>query len=145
MKTMIDCKNLHLSFDRTRALDDVTTAIGGRKIVGLLGRNGSGKTTLLYTFLGLLKPTQGECRVFDRNSMELRREDMSRIGFVHQEGSYIETMSVQTHLDYIASFHRRWDKAREKKLLADFELDPDGRVGKLSTGDKQKLGIILAV
>lgn len=145
MNTIINCNALGMRFKDTDALRDLSVFVGSRKIIGLLGRNGSGKTTLLQTLVGLLVPTSGACEVFGRSSMELSRDDMSRIGFVHQEGGFMDAMKVQGHLDYIGSYYENWDKDREQRLLREFELKPSATVGSLSTGDKQKLGIMLAV
>ena len=145
MTDTIHCEELRLRFGKKVAIRDLTTTLSGRKIVGLLGRNGCGKTSLLHTFLGLIRPTEGTCEVFGKPAEKLDREDFAKIGFVHQEGGYIDSMTVQTHLNYIASFYPEWDRDREARLLGAFELDPRARVGRLSTGDKQKLGIILAV
>ena len=145
MSELVTCENLSISFRETDAISDLSTVVENRGIIGLLGRNGSGKTTLLNALTGLIPPSSGKSALFGIDSMKLGRKEMQRIGFVHQEGGYIETMNTRTHLDYIASFHKSWDRKREERLLDLFELDSSKRVGALSTGDKQKLGIILAV
>ncbi len=145
MKDILTCDALSVSFDGHPAVCDLTSSVGKRKIIGLLGRNGSGKTTLLHTLVGLILPDSGSSSLFGVSSRDLGPAEMRRIGFVHQEGGYIETMNTRTHLDYIGSFYPRWDREREERLLGLFELDVSRAVGDLSTGDKQKLGIILAV
>lgn len=145
MKQIIDCENLSVSFGKTNAVRKVTTRAEGGRIVGLLGRNGCGKTTLLHTLLGLLRPREGRSSLFGVDSMELGQDEIGRLGFVHQVGGYIETMNTRTHIDYIASFHKHWDKEREARLLDQLELDTSKRVGALSEGNKQKLGILMSV
>lgn len=141
----IQCQDLCLSFGSTQAINELSTTMDGQHIIGLLGQNGCGKTSLLHSMAGLLPPTSGSCRVFGKEATELSRVDYSQFGVVHQECGFIDSMTTQSHLNYIASFYSSWDKDREQRLMKDFELDPKARVGRLSQGNKQKLGIILAV
>ena len=79
------------------------------------------------------------------DAASLGAEQLSRIGIVHQEARYIDWMSVKQHIRYVASFYENWDREREEKLVHELDLDVNTKVVNLSTGDGQKLGIILAV
>jgi ABC-2 type transport system ATP-binding protein len=57
----------------------------------------------------------------------------------------LDWMSVDQHIRYVASFYEGWDEARERDLVMRLELDRRARVGSLSPGNAQKLGIVLAV
>ncbi len=132
-------------FGDVRALDDVTLAIPECSIVGLIGRNGSGKTTLLQHVVGLQLPTGGVCRTLGRASDELEAEQLASIGAVWQDGRFLDWMTVGRHIRYVASFYENWDEEREERLVGELDLDRKARVGTLSPGNAQKLGIILAV
>ena len=69
---------------------------------------------------------------------------MIRIGFVPQEIRLIDWMTVEQHLSYVASFYPRWDGERQARLLRELELDTASTVGALSSGNVQKLAVILA-
>jgi ABC-2 type transport system ATP-binding protein len=114
-------------------------------VVGLVGQNGSGKTTLLRNLIGLTLPTSGTCTTLEVDSAELGPEQLSRIGVVHQENRFLTWMTVEQHLNYVGSFYENWDRELQARLLKDLELDRTARVGSLSTGNAQKLGILLAV
>lgn len=61
---MIDVEKLvHVYPEGTRAVDEVSLAIGAGGAVAIIGQNGSGKSTLVRHFNGLLRPTQGEVRL----------------------------------------------------------------------------------
>jgi ABC-2 type transport system ATP-binding protein len=124
MEYVCETHNLTKRFGDLAALDQVDIQIARPSIVGLLGRNGSGKTTLLHHMMGLLLPTEG---------------------FVPQEIRLLDWMTVEQHLEYVACFYPEWDGERQKRLLTELELDPSSVVGALSTGNLQKLAIILAV
>jgi ABC-2 type transport system ATP-binding protein len=127
------------------ALDNVSLSIPEGSIVGLIGKNGSGKTTLMRHIIGLYLPTSGECHTLGCPSGKLGSAELSRIGIVHQENLFLDWMTVEQHLRYVASFYRTWDRDRETRLLRELELEPKARVGTLSPGNAQKLGILLAV
>ena len=59
---IIDVSGLSISFRGIKALQDVSFALNGGEIVGLIGPNGSGKTTALNCLSGFLKPDAGVIR-----------------------------------------------------------------------------------
>ena len=145
MNSPVVIQRLTKSFGRQAALDGIDLEIPGGRVVGLLGRNGAGKTTLLNIASGLILPTSGSCRTLGSPSPDLGPAELSRLGMVPQEARLIDWMRVQQHLAFNASFYPNWDSARELRLLQELELPADRRVGELSTGDRQKLSIILSV
>ena len=145
MESAFEVKNLTKTFGDVTALDNVSASVPGPAVVGLIGRNGSGKTTLLRHVIGLYLPTSGQCTTFGCPSDKLGSDELSRIGVVHQENRFLEWMKVEQQLRYVSSFYKRWDRDLEERLIDELELEPSARVGTLSPGNAQKLGIILAV
>lgn len=145
MESAFEVKNLTKTFGDVTALDNVSVSVPGPAVVGLIGRNGSGKTTLLRHVIGLYLPTSGHCATLGCPSDKLGSDELSRIGVVHQENRFLEWMKVEQQLRYVSSFYKRWDKDLEQRLVDELELEPSARVGTLSPGNAQKLGIILAV
>lgn len=141
----VQTENLTKRFDEVTALDGVSLAIRPHSIVGLLGRNGCGKTTLLHHVVGLYLPTGGAVRTLGADSSRLGHEELTRVGFVPQEIRLLDWMTVEHHLRYVSSFYPNWDPDRQARLLEELDLEPAARVGALSTGNLQKLAIILAV
>jgi ABC-2 type transport system ATP-binding protein len=138
-------ERLGKSFGRRAALRDISFEIPAGRVVGLLGRNGAGKSTLLNLASGLLLPTSGSCRTLGVAAADLGETELARLGVVQQEGSCLEWMSVRQHLDFVGSFYASWDRAFEQRLLADLELDPARRIALLSTGDRQKVSLLIAL
>lgn len=133
-------------FDHPRAaLSELSLELPAGRVVGLLGRNGSGKTTLINLACGLVLPSQGTCRTLGRDAVDLDEAELTRIGVVFQEGRFLDWMSVRQQLNFHASFYPRWDQVREERLLKELELDATRKISELSTGDRQKLGILLGV
>lgn len=145
MSYPFEAKNLSKRFGETVALDRVDLRISPRSIVGLLGKNGSGKTTLMRHLMGLLLPSEGEATTLGRPSSRLSHEELTHIGFVPQEIRLLDWMTVEQHLHYVSTFYPSWDHGRQARLESELELDPEARVGSLSTGNLQKLAVVLAV
>jgi ABC-2 type transport system ATP-binding protein len=127
------------------ALASVSLAIPAGHVVGLLGRNGAGKSTLLQIAAGLTLPTYGTAHTLGRRTDLLDSPELTRLGFVMQEGKFIEWMTVRQHLDFTASFYPRWDHELQQRLTAQLEVPTTRKLAELSPGDRQKVGILLGV
>jgi ABC-2 type transport system ATP-binding protein len=141
---VFDFQHVTKRYGATDALHDVTLSVPRRSIVGLIGRNGSGKTTFLRHVTGLVLPTSGACRTLGVPTDSLGRDELSRIGVVHQDDPLIEWMRVSQFLRYVSSFYTRWDRDLERALIDWLELDPRARIGTMSPGNAQKLALVAA-
>jgi ABC-2 type transport system ATP-binding protein len=145
MEYVFETNRLTKQFDSVKALDRIDLRVRRPSIVGLLGRNGSGKTTLIRHLMGLYLPSEGSVTTLGRPSAELGHDELVRVGYVPQEIRLLDWMTVQQHLDYVSCFYPEWDRERERRLIDELELDASTVVGALSTGNLQKLAIMLAV
>lgn len=145
MQCPFEAHDLTKQFGAINALDHVTVSFRPHSIIGLLGKNGSGKTTLMRHLVGLYLPGGGGATTLGTPVAELDHEEFVRIGYVPQEIRLLDWMMVGEHLDYVASFYPRWDEDRQRRLQTELELDLSAHVGSLSTGNLQKLAVILAV
>ncbi|MFD9892461.1 ABC transporter ATP-binding protein [Amycolatopsis sp. NPDC059027] len=132
-------------YGRTTAVSDLSFTVQSGRVVGLLGPNGAGKSTSLRGLLGLLRPTSGTATVFGTSFAGLAAP-ARRIG-VHMDGVGFETgMTAAKHLRICAAAAGVPDR-RVDEVLAKVGLDSVGgrRVGKFSTGMKQRLGLATAL
>jgi ABC-2 type transport system ATP-binding protein len=127
------------------ALASLTLNIPAGRVVGLLGRNGAGKSTLLQVIAGLTLPTYGTAHTLGRRTDLLDSPELTRLGFVMQEGKFIEWMTVAQHLAFTASYYPRWDHELQQRLTAQLEVPITRKLAELSPGDRQKVGILLGV
>ena len=144
MTQALELRGVTKRFGKKVALDDVSLSVPERSIIGLVGRNGSGKTTLLRHVTGLYLPTSGECVTLGCPSRDLGPKELSQIGMVNQHDTFIEWMRVEQCLSYIASFYPVWDRELEAQLVSSLEIDVNARVGTLSPGNAQKIGLVVA-
>jgi ABC-2 type transport system ATP-binding protein len=142
---LIQIDKLTKRFDDVRALDEVSLEIGPGRIVGLLGANGSGKSTLLRHIVGLYLPDRGSSRTFGSDTATLSPGDLSRLGYVHQEGALIDWMTAAQLIRYVSAYYPTWNPELETAFIERFRLPTHKRVGTMSPGQRQKLAILLAI
>jgi ABC-type multidrug transport system ATPase subunit len=96
---LIDVSAAVKRFGGLTAVDDVTLAVHGGEIVGLLGANGAGKTTLIKTILGLEALDGGRVLVFGERPS---RSTRSRLGYVPQGLGLYTDLSVRQNVEFVA-------------------------------------------
>jgi ABC-2 type transport system ATP-binding protein len=145
MNSLVTTTRLTKRYGKKLALHELSLDLGERQIVGLIGQNGSGKTTLLDLISGTALPSSGACQTLGCDGGRLDEAALAKIGVVFQENRFLGWMRVEQHLAYFGSFYPNWDRQRQAALLQELALDPQAKIGHLSGGDIQKLGIITAV
>jgi len=111
----------------------------------LMGRTGSGKTTLLEAICGLKKVVAGRIRLSGRVVTHVKAAERG-IGFVPQEGSLFETMTVRQQLEFSLRI-RHWPKpvrqARVVEMAAMVEIEDllHRKIQGLSGGERQRVAL----
>ncbi|KTG11629.1 ABC transporter [Haloprofundus marisrubri] len=127
----------------TLAVDDLSFSVESGEVFGYLGPNGAGKTTTIRTLLGFLSPTSGSASVLGADvSDETALLDVKRrIGYLPSEVEYDPGATGREIIDYHAALK---GDVRSDELLELFDAPVDRRVSEYSTGNKRKLGLVLA-
>lgn len=144
---MIKTDSLYFKYPTTDyVLKNVNLEIGLGEIVALMGGNGSGKTTLIKHFNGLLKPTKGTVRVFDKDTRDDSVASLSkRIGVVFQNPDHqIFSDTVSNEVSFALKnfgFGEEITKKRVKWALEFFNLTKYENTSPLllSGGEKKRL------
>jgi len=152
---LIEVQRLRKTFhDRKRgevaAVQDVSFVCPPAKVFGLLGRNGAGKTTTLRMLATILVPTSGTAKVAGHDIVERPAEVRRSIGYLSGETKLYDRLTGRELLEYfgaLASMNRAAIATRIQELREPFGLGDflDKRVGKMSTGMKQRLSIARVV
>ncbi|MEZ6061754.1 MAG: ABC transporter ATP-binding protein [Planctomycetaceae bacterium] len=143
--SIIQMHNVTKRFGQKTVLDALSYSLRPGTVTGLLGTNGSGKTTLLKCALGLQTPQAGTITVFGEPTLELSAAAKARLAYVPQEVSLYPWMKVRQIIAYIRAFYPRWNDQLIARLVSEWNLPVDDRVGTLSTGQTQKLAIVMAL
>ncbi|OVF00077.1 ABC transporter ATP-binding protein [Streptococcus mutans] len=116
------------------------------EIYGFLGPNGAGKSTAMKMLLGLLQPTHGSIRLFDKNFDSNQIALLSSVGSLIEEPSYYANLTGYENLEIIQRL-LKLPKENIDKVLKIVKLyeQKDKLVKNYSLGMKQRLGIALAI
>ncbi len=142
----VEARALTKSYGRaaSRGIVDIDLTIEPGSVVGLVGANGAGKTTLMRTLLDFVRPTSGSIKAFGLDSVTDSVAVRRRTAYLPGELVLPRQLTGHQVLDRYA-FARTSNEPAEVAALADrLGLDLTRRVGDLSKGNKQKVGLILA-
>jgi ABC-2 type transport system ATP-binding protein len=124
--------------------DDVSFTVKKGEIFGFLGPNGAGKTTTIRAILGYLNIQKGSISVFgfdyNKDSMTIRK----RIGYVPGDLYLYEDFTGEELINYLDKF-RPIDHSFLKELTSTFRVDLTQKIGNLSTGNRQQVGLMIAL
>lgn len=132
---------------QTLALNRLDLSVNQGEIFGYLGPNGAGKTTTIRLLLDLIRPSSGSATIFGldirADSVEIHR----RIGFFPAELSLWEGRTGDEIIHYVASVRgdTRGIGKHAGELAEQLDLDTTKRVRDLSSGNKRKLGLVIAM
>jgi len=110
----------------------------------LVGANGAGKTTFMRTMLDFIRPTSGSVSVFGLDSRADSVEVRRRTTYLPGELVIPPRLSVRSAFGRFMFARDAAANGRVNELADRLNLDLDRRVGDLSKGNKQKVGLILA-
>ncbi len=144
-ETVVEARGVTKRFKDKTVLDQLDFSLQRGSVTGLLGKNGTGKTTLLKCVLGLQTPQSGTITVLGEDSRTLSGTAKARLAYVPQEVSLYPWMRIRQVVAYTAAFYPRWNAVLIERVMKDWEINPDDKIGPLSTGQLQKLGILLAL
>ena len=96
----IQIKNLSKKFNNNLAVNNISFDIKKNQTVGLLGPNGCGKTTSIGMMLGLIKPSEGEIIIDNKNINKEKRDGiLSKINFASPYIELPKKLTVKQNLE----------------------------------------------
>jgi ABC-2 type transport system ATP-binding protein len=144
MTSAITLSALTKSYGKARGVIDLDLDVSAGEVFGFLGPNGAGKSTTIRVMLDLIRPTSGSATVLGLDSKADSLEIRSRVGYLPGELELYEAMTVTEALDYLTTLRGGKGSDRRAELIKRFEVDESRKIKDLSTGNKQKVGIIQA-
>jgi ABC-2 type transport system ATP-binding protein len=132
------------SYGPTLALDSLDLVVRRGEIFGFLGPNGAGKTTTIRLLLDIIRPDAGSASVLGldprRGGVELR----SRTGYLPGDFVVDGRQTPRQLLTYLGSLRGGVAPAKFEALADRLGLDVGTRIGSLSKGNRQKVGLVQA-
>ncbi|WP_206459974.1 ABC transporter ATP-binding protein [Anaerovorax sp. IOR16] len=142
--SVISINNLTKDYGNGKGIFDLNLQINSGEVFGYLGPNGAGKTTTIRHLLGFLNSDKGFCQIDKYNCRQDSAEIQKTLGYLPGEIAFFEDMNGMEYLKFIAKLRRMKDFTKMNELIAYFELDPKGKIKKMSKGMKQKMAIVSA-
>lgn len=139
-------KELNTKDNVAIAVNDVSFTCQPGRVFSLLGPNGAGKTTTLRMLSTIFKPTSGNIKIAGIDAVEAPQEARKKIGFLTGSTGLYARLTPDEILNYFANLYsisKEVFQQRKEELytLLDMHDFKGKRIGKLSTGMKQKVSI----
>ncbi len=147
---MLKVSNLSRSFEKIKAVNDLSFEIDEGEVFALLGPNGSGKTTTIKMILGMLKPDNGKIQ-FLNQIIEPSMTDYKRnIGYVPEQAVVYENLTGLEYVIFLGNLYNIPDDELKDKAIKLFNLLEMGSskeqlIREYSKGMKQKLLLITSM
>lgn len=142
MEYIVQTENLSKSFAKEQAVSNINLKIRKGEIYGFLGPNGAGKTTTIRMLLGLMKPSSGTIKIFQKDLKKERMNILAKVGSLVENPSYYPHLTAYENLEALRKIlgvpKSRIDEVLEIVRLKDVA---DKKVKGFSLGMKQRLGI----
>jgi ABC-2 type transport system ATP-binding protein len=140
----IATRRLSKDYGSGRGLFDLDLEVERGEVFGFLGPNGAGKSTTMRLLLDLIRPTSGSASILGldtrRDSLEVRR----RVGFLPGDLSLYPKLRGTEVLDVLAGLHGGVEERARDALAERFDADLRRPIRELSSGNRQKIGLIQA-
>ena len=164
----IEIKNLLKEYGEQKAVNNISFKVNKGEIVGFLGPNGAGKSTTMKIITGYLQQTGGEAFVCGLNVADNPLETKKKIGYLPELNALYYDMYVGEYLGFVAEIHEipikgrtdlksaiatqmphlaksRKDRIEEVIELTGLTIESRKKIGQLSKGFKQRVGLAAAL
>lgn len=136
------------SYNKVKAVDDITFEVKSGELFGLIGPDGAGKTTLFRILTTLLIQDKGNATVAGFDVLKQYKDIRNHVGYMPGRFSLYQDLTVEENLNFFATIFGT-TIAENYDLIKDIyiQIEPfkDRRAGKLSGGMKQKLALCCAL
>jgi ABC-2 type transport system ATP-binding protein len=143
-------ENLTKKYGAQRAVDNISFRVKTGEILGFLGPNGAGKTTTMKAIVTYLTPNEGDIHVGNFSIHQNPDEIKKLIGYLPENNPLYSDMPVIDYLKFVAELQgiekgKIRDKILEMINICGLEGEKHKKIGELSKGYKQRVGLAQAL
>jgi ABC-2 type transport system ATP-binding protein len=144
MSAAIETHGLTKHYGDFPALKNLDLEVMPGEVFGFLGPNGAGKTTMIRTILDEIRPTAGSASIMGLDTHRDAVEIRNHIGYLPGDLAMYPRLTGRDTLTYFANLRGGVDWSYVDELAERLDADLSKKVGDLSTGNRQKVGLIQA-
>ena len=142
--TAILTEGLTKHYGDVQALVDLDLEVRPGEVFGFLGPNGAGKTTMIRTILDEIRPTAGHSSILGMDSHREVVEIRRHIGYLPGDLTMYPNLTGRDTITFFANLRGGVDWSYVDQLASRLNSDLSRKVGNLSSGNRQKVGLIQA-
>ena len=142
MAAVIETEGLTKQWGDLVAVDHLDLSVEQGECYAFLGRNGSGKSTTARMLLDFIRPTAGTSRLLGGVGSDPAVR--ARVGYLPGDLNLPRTMTGDDAFDFFGGLSGVSQDPDRETLIERFGLDPSRPVRELSTGNRRKVGLVLA-
>ncbi len=142
---VIEMHQLKKVYGKTMGISDVTFSVEKGELFGFIGPNGAGKSTTIRILLNMLYPTGGSAKILGLDVAQQSKAIKRETSYVPSDVRLYPDLSVRELLRINAAFYPCDSHQRAADLCELFEMDTTKKFRTLSTGNKKKAALILAL
>jgi len=145
MTAVIHMERLTKAYGAHRGITELDLDVEQGEIFGFLGPNGAGKTTTMRVLLDLIRPTSGRAEVFGIQTTTDPVAIHRRVGYLPGEFDLYDRLTGGDTIGYFANLRGGVDRGYVAELVERLGLDPSRKFKEYSKGNKQKVGLVVAL
>lgn len=126
-------------------LEEIDLVVPAGQITGFLGANGAGKSTAIRILMGMVSADKGDVEVLGHSMPHQQVLAKRDIGFVSEDYSLYPQVSLEWHMQWMASLFPSWDDKYARQLTRSLYLNPRASMQGLSLGERVKSALLLAL
>jgi len=143
-------QNLTKVYGTQKAVNDISFTVKTGQVVGFLGPNGAGKTTTMKAITTFLTPTSGEIKIGEFSVTDDPDKVKTLIGYLPEHNPLYEDMPVIDYLRFVANLYQIPknevnNRIREMIVTCGLEVEKHKKIGELSKGYRQRVGLAQAM
>lgn len=144
----IEVTNLSKYYGEQAAVNDITFSIKKGEIVGFLGPNGAGKSTTMKMITGFIPASEGTIKVCGKEVSVDAIETRKHIGYLPENNPLYLDMYVKEYLEFVGKIYKLKnvpERVKEMIQLVGLEVEQNKKIGTLSKGYRQRVGLAQAI
>jgi ABC-2 type transport system ATP-binding protein len=146
----VEIRNVTKRFGTQNAVDDITFSARPGTVLGFLGPNGAGKSTTMKMVTTFIPPTSGSITVYGMDVEEQPLAVRKKIGYLAEHNPLYLDQYVHEYLRFIGGLHGMSGKTLKDRIgemvrLCGLEKEQYKKIGELSKGYRQRVGLAQAI